>query len=93
MKEINRSNWLEKDSPNKFFDIYRPRRQPELTEAEEWVEDVMRPKLLDCVPTDIHKLFEAARGMTLASLFSTWRAKDLNPFSECLTLLSDPATP
>jgi len=31
--------------------------------------------------------------MTLASLFSTWRAKDLNPFSECLTLLSDPATP
>lgn len=26
--------------------------------------------------------------MTLASLFGTWRAKDLNPFSECLALLS-----
>lgn len=31
--------------------------------------------------------------MTLASLFGTWRAKGLNPFSQCLTLLSSPATP
>lgn len=31
--------------------------------------------------------------MTLASLFGTWRAKGLNPFSECLSLLSAPATP
>lgn len=31
--------------------------------------------------------------MTLASLFGTWRAKGLNPFSECLALLSHPATP
>jgi transposase len=28
--------------------------------------------------------------MTLASLFGTWRAKGLNPFSECLSLLSQP---
>ncbi len=31
--------------------------------------------------------------MTLASLFGTWRAKGLNPFSECLFLLSAPSTP
>lgn len=31
--------------------------------------------------------------MTLASLFGTWRAKGLNPFSECLSLLSAPSTP
>jgi hypothetical protein len=31
--------------------------------------------------------------MTLASLFGTWRAKGLNPFSECLALLSAQATP
>jgi len=31
--------------------------------------------------------------MTLASLFGTWRAKGLNPFSQCLTLLSQPLTP
>lgn len=31
--------------------------------------------------------------MTLASLFGTWRAKGLNPFSECLLLLSQPLTP
>lgn len=31
--------------------------------------------------------------MTLASLFGTWRAKGLNPFSECLFLISQPLTP
>lgn len=31
--------------------------------------------------------------MTLASVFGTWRAKGLNPFSACLSLLSRPATP
>jgi hypothetical protein len=31
--------------------------------------------------------------MTLASLFGTWRAKGLNPFNECLVLLSASATP
>jgi transposase len=31
--------------------------------------------------------------MTLASLFATWQAKHLNPFNECLFLLSHPLTP
>jgi transposase len=31
--------------------------------------------------------------MTLASLFGTWRAKGLNPFQECLFLLSQPSLP
>jgi transposase len=31
--------------------------------------------------------------MTLATLFGTWRAKGLNPFNECLFLLSQPLTP
>ncbi len=31
--------------------------------------------------------------MTLASLFGTWRAKSLNPFNECLFLLSQPLAP
>jgi transposase len=31
--------------------------------------------------------------MTLASLFGTWRAKGLNPFNECLLLLSVPSHP
>jgi transposase len=31
--------------------------------------------------------------MTLASLFGTWRAKGLNPFQECLSLLSQHFTP
>ncbi len=40
---------------------------------------------------------QSARGsatrMTLATLFGTWRAKGLNPFSECLSLLSYPLHP
>jgi hypothetical protein len=35
----------------------------------------------------------SATRMTLASLFGTWRAKGLNPFSECLALLSQSAPP
>lgn len=31
--------------------------------------------------------------MTLASLFGTWRAKGLNPFNECLFILSTPSPP
>lgn len=31
--------------------------------------------------------------MRLASLFGTWRAKGLNPFQECLSLLSHPSPP
>ena len=31
--------------------------------------------------------------MTLASLFGTWRAKGLNPFDQCLALLSQPSNP
>ena len=40
---------------------------------------------------------QSARGsatrMTLATLFGTWRARGLNPFSECLSLLSHPLHP
>ncbi len=40
---------------------------------------------------------QSARGsrtrMTLASLFGTWRAKGLNSFSECFSLLSQPLSP
>ena len=30
--------------------------------------------------------------MALASLFGTWQARGLNPFAECLALLSRPST-
>ncbi len=35
----------------------------------------------------------SATRMALASLFATWRAKGLNPFNECLFLLSQPLVP
>jgi transposase len=35
----------------------------------------------------------SATRMVLASLFGTWRAKGLNPFDQCLSLLSQPSHP
>jgi Transposase IS66 family len=35
----------------------------------------------------------SATRMVLASLFGTWRAKALNPFDQCLALLSQPSHP
>lgn len=35
----------------------------------------------------------SATRMVLASLFGTWRAKGLNPFDQCLALLSQPSHP
>lgn len=35
----------------------------------------------------------SATRMTLASLFGTWQAKGLNPFTQCLALLSSPLHP
>jgi transposase len=35
----------------------------------------------------------SATRMTLATLFGTWRAKGLNPFDQCLALLSQPSHP
>lgn len=40
--------------------------------------------------TSSKPVLSAAEGMTLASIFGTWRARGLNPFLECRLLLTSP---
>ena len=69
-------------------------RQPGLSADNNLAERSVRPVV---VMRKVSGGSQSERGsrtrMTLASLFGTWRAKGLNPFSECLFLLSAPATP
>lgn len=69
-------------------------RQPGLSADNNLAERSVRPVV---VMRKVSGGSRSERGsgtrMTLASLFGTWRAKGLNPFSECLFLLSQPATP
>ena len=69
-------------------------RQPGLSADNNLAERSVRPVV---VMRKVSGGSQSERGsrtrMTLASLFGTWRAKGLNPFSECLLLLSSPSTP
>jgi hypothetical protein len=69
-------------------------RQPGLCADNNLAERSVRPVV---VMRKVSGGSQSERGsrtrMTLASLFATWRAKGLNPFSECLFLLSQPLTP
>lgn len=68
-------------------------RQPGLSADNNLAERSVRPVV---VMRKVSGGTQSERGsrtrMSLASLFGTWRAKGLNPFSECLALLSAPAT-
>jgi hypothetical protein len=69
-------------------------RQPGLSADNNLAERSVRPVV---VMRKVSGGSQSERGsrtrMTLASLFGTWRAKGLNPFSECLFLLSQPPPP
>lgn len=69
-------------------------RQPGLSADNNLAERSVRPVV---VMRKVSGGSQSERGsrtrMTLASLFGTWRAKGLNPFSECLFLLSTPSAP
>jgi transposase len=69
-------------------------RQPGLCADNNLAERSVRPVV---VIRKVSGGSQSERGsrtrMSLASLFGTWRAKGLNPFSECLFLLSQPLTP
>jgi len=69
-------------------------RQPGLSADNNLAERSVRPVV---VMRKVSGGSQSERGsrtrMVLASLFGTWRAKGLNPFSECLFLLSAPVTP
>jgi hypothetical protein len=75
-------------------ELFRFVLQPGLSADNNLAERSIRPVV---VMRKVSGGSQSERGsrtrMTLASLLGTWRAKGLNPFLECLSLLSQPLVP
>ena len=61
-KEITPSNWLEPDDVLKGFVRISPGGQSQPITGDDYLRDILRPRLLESVPTDVQALFEVARG-------------------------------
>jgi hypothetical protein len=61
-KEITPSNWLEPDEFLKGFVRLSSGGQFQPVTGDDYLRDILRPKLLESVPTDVQALLEVARG-------------------------------
>ena len=61
-KEITPSNWLERDEVLKGFVAMSPDGHFHTITGEEYLRHILKPRLLESVPTDVQALFEVARG-------------------------------
>ena len=61
-KEITPSSWLEPDDVLKGFVRVSPDERPHTLTGEEYLRDILRPRLVQSVPTTVQALFEVARG-------------------------------
>ncbi len=61
-KEITPSNWLEPDDVLKGFVRVSPDGRSRPITGDDYLRDILRPKLLELVPADVQALFEVARG-------------------------------
>lgn len=61
-KEISPSNWLERDDALKEFVQITPEGQVQPITSDDYLRYILKPKLLESVPTDVRALFEVARG-------------------------------
>jgi hypothetical protein len=62
-KEITPSNWLERDDVLKGFVRISPEgQQVRPITSDDYLRDILKPELLESVPTDVQALFEVARG-------------------------------
>jgi len=61
-KEITPSNWLERDDILRGFVRMSSDGQSQPITGDEYLRNILRPKLLESVPTDVQALFEVARG-------------------------------
>ncbi|TEU15931.1 MAG: DUF4145 domain-containing protein [Anaerolineales bacterium] len=68
-KEITPSNWLERDDVLRGFVRMSSDGQSQPITGDEYLRDILRPKLLESVPTDVQALFEVARGAMAYSYF------------------------
>ena len=61
-KEITPSNWLEPDDVLKGFVRISPDGRSHTITGEEYLRHILKPTLLESVPTEVQALFEVARG-------------------------------
>ena len=67
-KEINPSNWLERDEVLKGFVKITPSGSQSLT-AHDYLNHILKPILSESVPEDVRRLFEVARGAMVYGYF------------------------
>lgn len=68
-KEITSSNWLEPDDVLKGFVRMSPDGELRPITGDDYLRDILRPELLESVPTDVQALFEVARGAMVYGYF------------------------
>ena len=67
-KNLTGDNWLERDIATTVF-VRVSDGQIRPTTSDDWVVDILSPKLLETIPVEIQKLFEVARGILLYGYF------------------------
>jgi hypothetical protein len=68
-KEINQQSWLEPDDIIKAFVKLSSSGEPESMSGEDWLQHILKPKLLESVPQDVQAVFEVARGALVYGYF------------------------
>ncbi len=68
-KEITPSNWLEPDPVLRGFVRMSLNGEFRSITGDEYLRDILRPRLLESVPTDVQALFEVARGAMVYGYF------------------------
>ncbi|MBK9940622.1 MAG: DUF4145 domain-containing protein [Kouleothrix sp.] len=61
-KRLTTTNWLEADETSKLFGRVSPDGTFVAMTGEDWLEFILTPKLAAIVPSEVHDLFEVARG-------------------------------
>ena len=71
-KRLTTTNWLEADETSKLFGRVSPDGTFVAMTGEDWLEFILTPRLAAIVPSEVHDLFEVARGrMATFSIRST----------------------
>mgnify|MGYP001264884658 CR=1 FL=1 len=68
-KEINLNNWLEPDDTLRGFVRISPDGQSHTITGVEYLQFILEPKLHLSVPSEVHGLFEVARGAMIYGYF------------------------
>lgn len=68
IKVITHENWMNPDPLMKNLVMLQDNKIL-IMSAEDWVISILKPKLSETVPLEIHKLFEVARGSMLYGYF------------------------